>query len=194
MTKAYSPYNESAETALIVVGQYRQTGREVKMSPDAAAALTNLMTGARVSGVAIVPISGFRTIQYQASLFQKAVVKYGSEAAAAGWVARPGHSEHHTGLAVDLGDETNSFCDVESPFEHTHAFHWLQANAAQFGFELSFPRNNPHGFNYEPWHWRFVGTPKRNRFFRNDPPRNPQKNPAGRAAHERYRARLSAGI
>jgi D-alanyl-D-alanine carboxypeptidase len=158
-------FTEAAENELIIVGEYRQSGRKVKIRVDAAAALLNLMTEARTAGVIIIPISGFRTIAYQESLFQKAVAKYGSEDAAVRWVARPGHSEHHTGLAMDLGDEENPACDVEPPFEETRAFHWLQQNAAHFGFELSFPRNNPRGVNYEPWHWRFVGTPEAKQVF-----------------------------
>jgi len=156
---------ETAENELVVVGEYRQSGRKVKMRADAAAALRDLMTQAAAAGVAIIPISGFRAIAYQESLFRKAVAKYGSEDAAVRWVARPGHSEHHTGLAVDLGDGDHPVCDVEPTFEETPAFHWLQENAAQFGFELSFPRNNPRGVNYEPWHWRFVGTPEAKQVF-----------------------------
>src|ERR1700749_931647 len=100
-------YSEVAEDKLAVVGEYRQSGRIVKMHKDAAGALQYLMMEARTAGIAIVPISGFRTIAYQATLFQKAVMKHGSEAAAARWVARPGSSEHHTGLAIDVGDEQN---------------------------------------------------------------------------------------
>ena len=165
MTPSHPLYKEPAETELVVVGKYRQTDREVKLRAEAAEALLGLMTQARAAGVAIIPISGFRTIAYQESLFQRAVVKYGSEDAAVRWVGRPGHSEHHTGLVVDLGDEDDPTCDVEPPFEETPAFHWLQDNAARFGFELSFPRNNPRGVNYEPWHWRFVGTPKTKQIF-----------------------------
>jgi LAS superfamily LD-carboxypeptidase LdcB len=156
---------EAAENELVVVGRYRQTSREVRLRTEAAAALQDLMTQARADGVAIIPISGFRTVAYQESLFQKAVAKYGSEDAAVRWVARPGHSEHHTGLAVDLGDGNEPACDVEPPFEETRASRWLQANAARFGFELSYPRNNPRGVNYEPWHWRFVGTPEAKQVF-----------------------------
>ena len=156
---------EAAENELVVVGRYRQTSREVRLRADAAAALQDLMTQARADGVAIIPISGFRTIAYQESLFQKAAAKYGSEDAAVRWVACPGNSEHHTGLAVDLGDGNEPACDVEPPFEETRASHWLQANAARFGFELSYPRNNPRGVHYEPWHWRFVGTPEAKQVF-----------------------------
>ncbi len=158
-------FSEPNESELVVVGRYRQTGREVKLRSDAARALLDLMAQARNEGVAIMPISGFRTIAYQEALFQKAVAKYGSEDAAVRWVGRPGHSEHHTGLVVDLGEEESPACDVEPPFEKTRAFRWLQKNAAQFGFELSYPRDNPRGVHYEPWHWRFIGTPEAKQIF-----------------------------
>lgn len=165
MTLVHSSYTEAAEAGLVTVGRYRQTGREVKLVAEAAAALTRLMAEADASGVGIVPISGFRTVKYQEALFLKAVAKHGSEAEAARWVARPGFSEHHTGLAVDLGDDAQPLCDVETSFEKTRAFDWLQENAGRFGFELSYPRGNSSGINYEPWHWRFVGTPEAKQIF-----------------------------
>lgn len=158
-------FSEPKDSELVVVGEYRQTGREVKLRTDAARALLDMMARARNDGVAIIPISGFRTIAYQETLFRKAVAKYGSEDAAVRWVGRPGHSEHHTGLVVDLGEEESPACDVEPPFAETRAFHWLQKNAAQFGFELSYPRDNPRGVHYEPWHWRFIGTPEAKQVF-----------------------------
>jgi D-alanyl-D-alanine carboxypeptidase len=158
-------FAEATEAELAAVGNYRQTGRIVKMRADATAAFLNMTKQARADGVEIIPISGFRNREYQETLFRKAVVKYGSEDAAVRWVARPGRSEHQTGLAIDVGDEKNPACDVESPFEETPAFHWLQKNAARFGFELSYPRNNPRGVHYEPWHWRFVGTPEARQVF-----------------------------
>jgi D-alanyl-D-alanine carboxypeptidase len=158
-------FSEPKECDLVVVGRYRQTGREVKLRSDAARALLDLMAQARRDGVAIMPISGFRTVAYQEGLFQKAVAKYGSEAAAVRWVGRPGHSEHHTGLVVDLGEADNPACDVEPPFESTRTFRWLQDHGARFGFELSYPRDNPHGVHYEPWHWRFIGTPEAKQIF-----------------------------
>ena len=156
---------EATEDKLTGVGHYRQTGRVVKMRADAATAFLNLTRQARADGVGIIPISGFRPMAYQELLFKRAVAKYGSEDVAVRWVARPGHSEHHTGLAIDVGDDENPAADVESPFEETPAFHWLEKNAARFGFELSYPRNNSRGVHYEPWHWRFVGTPDAKQIF-----------------------------
>src|SRR5208337_4628111 len=88
-------FSEPDESELVVVGEYRQTGREVQLRADAARALLDLMAQAQSDGVAIIPISGFRTVAYQEALFLKAVAKYGSEDAAVRWVGRPGHSEHH---------------------------------------------------------------------------------------------------
>ncbi|HTQ49082.1 MAG TPA: M15 family metallopeptidase [Candidatus Acidoferrales bacterium] len=156
---------EANEAELVVVGEYRQSGRRVKMRTDAATAWRRMIHQAAAAGVGIIPISGFRSAEYQEKLFRKAVAKYGSEAEAVRWVARPGFSEHHTGLAIDLGDGEHPACDVEPPFEETPAFHWLENNAAGFGFELSYPRNHPGGVHYEPWHWRFVGTPVAGRIF-----------------------------
>ena len=69
--------------------------------------------------------------------------------------AAPGFSEHHSGRALDIG--TPGEPAAEESFEHTAAFAWLQQHAAAFGFRLSYPRDNPHGIVYEPWHWYFTG-------------------------------------
>jgi LAS superfamily LD-carboxypeptidase LdcB len=159
MTAVHSSYAEVPQAELAEVGRYRDTDRIVRMRADAAAALIDLLAQARAAGVPMVPISGFRSLEYQAGLVQKAIVKYGSEEVAGRWVARPGYSEHHTGLAVDLGPEEAPDLDCETSFEETPAFAWLNQNAGRFGFELSYPRGNARGINYEPWHWRFVGTP-----------------------------------
>ena len=71
--------------------------------------------------------------------------------------APPGHSEHHTGYAIDVGDGNASATNLSPDFENTAAFKWLEVNATKYNFELSFPKNNTQGVTYEPWHWRFVG-------------------------------------
>ena len=65
----------------------------------------------------------------------------------------PGFSEHHGGCALDIG--TPDEPPAEASFEATPAFAWLQANADGHGFAMSYPRGNPHGIVYEPWHWRY---------------------------------------
>ena len=148
ISRAHLRYHEALESDLVSIGKYRQTNREVKLHSDAAVAWWSLISHSSAAGIAIIPISGFRTVAYQETLFKKAVAKHGSEEAAVQWVARPGFSEHHTGLAIDIGDGENPACDVEPPFEVTPVFHWLREHATQFGFELSYPRNNSLGVNY----------------------------------------------
>jgi D-alanyl-D-alanine carboxypeptidase len=67
--------------------------------------------------------------------------------------AAPGYSEHHTGRALDL--TTADSPPLEVGFETTQAYAWLVEHAGEHGFRLSYPRDNPHGINYEPWHWAF---------------------------------------
>lgn len=150
-------YEQAPDSSLAEAGPYRKTGRIVKMRAEAAQAFRAMVAAAAKDGVGLVPISGFRTVDYQQGLFQNAMRRYGSEQGAAKWVAPPGYSEHHTGYVLDLGDTAVPAADVNPKFEHTAAFRWLQQHAAQFNFEISFPKDNPQGVNYESWHWRWVG-------------------------------------
>jgi D-alanyl-D-alanine carboxypeptidase len=153
-------YHEVAPADLIEVGPYRQTKRAVELHRTAAKSLLRMIAAARQANLELVPISGFRSVAYQEKLFAKAIEKRGSEIEAARWVAPAGYSEHHTGLAVDLGEGPEPEADVEPAFGDTAAYRWLAQHAASFGFEMSFPAHNPQGVGYEPWHWRFVGTPE----------------------------------
>lgn len=125
------------------------------LRPDAGVALKRMIDAARTDGVWLVLVSGFRDLSTQGALFQSRSQQYGSEEAAAKSVAPPGYSEHHTGYAVDLTDGSGQ--DFRS-FAETKAFQWMMIHAHEFEFELSFPQNNPQGVDYEPWHWRFVGS------------------------------------
>jgi zinc D-Ala-D-Ala carboxypeptidase len=158
-------YAEVASEHLVDIGRYRDTQRIVKMHRIAADALTLMMRAAATAGLELVPISGFRSVEQQTKLFAKSVEKRGSEIEASRWVAPPGHSEHHTGLAVDIGEGPEPDSDAEPKFGDTAAYRWLQANAASFGFEMSFSANNAQGVGCEPWHWRFVGTPEASQVF-----------------------------
>jgi D-alanyl-D-alanine carboxypeptidase len=135
------------------------------MRHAAAKAFQGMAAAARKAGVEIVPISGFRPVSYQKSLFERAKKRYGSEAQAARWVAPPGYSEHATGFTLDLGDGAAPDADVDVSFEKTKAYAWLLKNAAEHGFELSFPRDNAQGVNFEPWHWRWTAGDQARRVF-----------------------------
>ncbi len=130
----------------------------IKLRATAAQKYQEMVAAARSAGVILVPISGFRSIQEQEQLFfVVGAQRNQTPAQRAAVSAPPGHSEHHTGYAVDVGDGAAPSTNLNTNFEKTKAFQWLQANAARFSFELSFPKENTQGVSYEPWHWRFVG-------------------------------------
>ncbi len=132
--------------------------RNVKLRSAAAAKFNAMSDAAWRDGIELVPLSGFRNLEDQEYLFFDVKAQRGQVASQRAEVsAPPGYSEHHTGYAIDIGDPRRPETDVSESFEETETFKWLQANAAYYSFELSFPRDNPQGISYEPWHWRFVG-------------------------------------
>lgn len=106
---------------------------------------------AKENGLNIYIASGYRSYEYQEKLYNQYVSKDGQENADT-YSARPGHSEHQTGLAIDLNDISDSF-------GNTDEFKWLSENAYKYGFILRYPRDltNITGYVYEPWHYRYVG-------------------------------------
>ncbi|BAY07001.1 peptidase M15B and M15C, D,D-carboxypeptidase VanY/endolysin [Calothrix sp. NIES-2098] len=147
-------YAEAPESELAVVS--RRSG--IRMRKAAAEKFQEMVKAARRDGVIIVPISGFRSVKEQEQLFfNVGAQRNQTPAQRAALSAPPGHSEHHTGYAVDVGDGAVPATNLQANFENTKASQWLQANAARFSFEMSFPKDNAQGVSYEPWHWRFVG-------------------------------------
>lgn len=157
------PFAEANAEQLMTIGSYSAGEFEQRFEQldwEAGLALMKMLDAARSEGIWIVPISGFRNFTRQEEIFQSQTEISGSAEVAALSVAPPGYSEHHTGLAIDLADGLARAADVSRSFGDTEAFKWLGQHATEFGFELSFPENNSQGVNYEPWHWRFVGSPK----------------------------------
>ncbi|WP_414541626.1 D-alanyl-D-alanine carboxypeptidase family protein [Nostoc sp. CCY0012] len=147
-------YPEAPESELMAI---TADGR-IKMRKAAAQRYQAMTQAARKEGVILVPLSGFRSVKQQEQLFFAiGAQRNQTPSQRAALSAPPGHSEHHTGYAVDIGDGAVPATNLQSNFENTKAFNWLQANAARFGFEMSFPKDNSQGVSYEPWHWRFVG-------------------------------------
>ncbi|WPF90407.1 M15 family metallopeptidase [Cyanobacterium aponinum UTEX 3222] len=130
----------------------------IKLRTKAAEKFLEMQSDARRDGITLVAISGFRTIDDQEYLFFNIKEQRKQETSKRAEVsAPPGYSEHHTGYAVDIGDGNAPATNLNTNFEQTAAFRWLEANAAKYSFELSFPEDNLQGISYEPWHWRFVG-------------------------------------
>ncbi len=150
-------YSEAPNNQLRAIGRAAD-GYEIRLREVAAKNYLSMEAAARADGVDLAVISGFRTIAEQQQLFFDISKQRNQTPAQRAKVsAPPGHSEHHTGYAIDIGDGNVASATLSTSFEKTAAFQWLQNNAAKYGFEMSFPVNNPQGVMYEPWHWRFVG-------------------------------------
>ncbi len=118
---------------------------------DAARAWLHLRDAALREDVLLEAISGYRSHAYQLGIFERKLARGLSIDEILAVNAAPGFSEHHGGLALDIGAPDEP--PAEESFEQTTAFEWLHANASGHGFFMSYPRNNPHGIVYEPWHW-----------------------------------------
>jgi zinc D-Ala-D-Ala carboxypeptidase len=126
-------------------------GREIRLSPKAAGPWSRMRDAAASAGITLVPISGFRSIARQREIIEAKLATGQTIESILSAVAAPGYSEHHTGRAIEIGAPGEP--PLTEDFERTPTFSWLKAHAAEFGFRLSFPRGNPHGIGYEPWHW-----------------------------------------
>lgn len=139
-------------TTLVVAGR-TDDGREIQLDPAAATAWEQLRAAAAAEGIALILVSGFRSVDRQAEIIRRKRAAGQSAEQILRVNAAPGYSEHHTGCALDLG--TPGEPPLEESFAATPAYRWLERHAAGFGFTLSYPRDNPHGIVYEPWHWRW---------------------------------------
>ena len=135
----------------------RQDGRAVQqLRYYPAMALEAFLIEARANGfTGITVTSAYRSYAYQSQLFNEEVAAAGSEEAAAVSVARPGQSEHQSGLGVDM----HNYNAANQDFGDTPDGKWLAENAHHFGFILRYPKDKTEitGIKYEPWHFRYVG-------------------------------------
>ena len=117
-------------------------------------AFNQMKADAAKEGLNLFVVSGYRSYEYQKNLYNRYVARDG-KAAADTYSARPGHSEHQTGLAFDI-------CSLETSFENTAEGKWLAANAHKYGFILRYPKGKQSitGYIYEPWHFRYIGVDK----------------------------------
>lgn len=130
-------------------------GNGQEMRSQAASALKTMIAAAGKQGVNFYPFSGYRSYDTQVAAYNSEVSAFGTAKADAE-SARPGYSEHQTGWAVDLG---TSGCQIGACFANTTAGKWLAANAYEYGFLLRYPEGyqNVTGYEYEPWHFRYIG-------------------------------------
>ena len=137
---------------------------------DAAIALYAMMLEMAEANITdVVVTSSYRSYEYQQGLYNDYVAKHmasgmtreEAEAYASTYSARPGESEHQTGLCLDFTtkDRVGTSYELDETFENTDAYKWLSKNAYKYGFILRYPEDkvDTTGYQYEPWHYRFVG-------------------------------------
>lgn len=122
------------------------------LDKDLMAAFRKMQADATSDGLNIYIASGYRSYDYQVSLYNRYVAKDG-KAAADTYSSRPGNSEHQTGLCFDLNS-------IEDSFQYTSEGKWVNNNCYKYGFCIRFPKGKDAytGYQYESWHLRYVGT------------------------------------
>lgn len=145
LTEDYEPND------LVTLTAKYNKGTNSKMRKEAANAFMKMADAAMLDNIVIKNASGYRSYNYQVSLYDNYVKKDGKEAADT-YSARPGFSEHQTGFVSDINI-------IDTSFENTDDFLWLHDNAYKYGFILRFPKDKEDvtGYQYEPWHYRYVG-------------------------------------
>jgi len=124
------------------------------INKEAYEAYLNMKSDIEKEGLNIRIISAYRSYDYQESLYDKYLQKENQKIVDT-YSARPGFSEHHTGLAIDIDNEKLDF----NKFYLTKEFLWMQDNAYKYGFIMRYPKDKEKitGYKYEPWHYRYVG-------------------------------------
>ncbi|WP_297137073.1 M15 family metallopeptidase [Terrisporobacter sp.] len=123
---------------------------------ETALQLENMFEDAKKEGINLLAVSGYRSYEYQKELYDKKVKRSGKEEADK-YVAVPGTSEHQTGFVMDvLSSEYNK---LDEGFKYTDAYDWLCNNMDKYGFIIRYPEGKEDitGYEYEPWHLRYVG-------------------------------------
>ena len=136
---------------LCLVARAADDGQPVRLTPRAAAAWEKMRETAARDGLTLLPLSGFRSVRRQTQNIRRQLAAGGKISSILRLVAAPGYSEHHTGRALDIGSPSS--LTLDGRFARTAEFRWLRRRASEFGFAMSYPRGNPHGFRPEPWHW-----------------------------------------
>lgn len=132
---------------------------------EAKEAFEEMAKSAKKEGLTILAVSTFRNYEYQEKLYNNYVNDLGKFRADIA-SARAGHSEHQTGLAVDVSDISLDYDN----FENTKEFLWMKENSYKYGFILRYPKAKYDitGFKYEPWHYRYVGISTAKYIFKNN--------------------------
>lgn len=155
VNKCYYLEKDFVPEGLVLIDNYElphfdRPGDEIRLKKVVLDNLKLMFEEAKNNNLSLFVYSGYRSYQKQEYLYYEV---YGQNDSLS---ARPGFSEHQTGYAVDISTAT---AGLTRNFENTAAFKWLSENAHRFGFILRFPKGKEHltGYDYEPWHFRYVG-------------------------------------
>ena len=143
------------EPAELVDVGVSSSGRLFQLTTATCAAWRAMHAAATGDGVTMALVSAYRSVERQREIVVAKFARGDSIADILTFVAPPGYSEHHTGRAIDIG--TSEEDALEEVFETTPAFAWLRVHAGDYGFVMSYPKDNAQGFVYEPWHWCYRG-------------------------------------
>ena len=133
-------------------------GQLRSMRTDAASALEEMFAACKEeTGMTLTSVSGYRSYSKQATIYNNKLKRVGSKAKADEYVARPGASEHQLGLAMDVGQKSKT--NLTASFGKTKGGAWVRENCWRFGFILRYQEGweDVTGYQYEPWHVRYVG-------------------------------------
>ncbi len=148
----------SFENAInLVVADVSQSGREHELVLEAANAWQAMKKAAHAESISLIIVSAFRSFSRQAEIVTHSIENTDDIESIFKLSAPPGYSEHHSGKAIDIG--TMGCKPLSQEFAQTTAYDWLMENAKEFGFRLTYPVNNKYGFQFEPWHWFYIGKP-----------------------------------
>ncbi|MEE0436025.1 MAG: D-alanyl-D-alanine carboxypeptidase family protein [Peptococcaceae bacterium] len=133
-------------------------GQSNSLQGEADAAAQAFLADCNAQGNSMYILSGYRSYDVQADLFANYAAIHGEEAANR-FSARAGQSEHQTGLAFDVGDAQHSGYNLETSIDQFPGVQWMMQHCADYGFILRYPegKENITGYQYEPWHFRYVG-------------------------------------
>ena len=143
------PDNYEASDLITLDSKYSSNGQKVKN--EIYINLVNMFNDAKENGLSMKVVSGYRTHKLQNTLFTNSTKRNGLEHALL-YSAKPGHSEHQTGYAIDINT-------VQDSFANTKEYEYLINNSYKYGFIERYPKGKEYitGYGYEPWHYRYVG-------------------------------------
>jgi D-alanyl-D-alanine carboxypeptidase len=178
-TSGLNPSINPDDWRLVLINPTHAIEKELEMEFDevqgykfdsrVAGKVRELIAAAKEDGISLAIVSGYRTMERSRMLYANKIAEYKAmgydeataKVEAARWVAPPGTSEHHSGLAMDIvsADYYTKYSDLVEAFEKDKEAIWLKENCARFGFILRFPKDKTDitGINFEPWHFRYVG-------------------------------------